>query len=55
MIDRHYQTVATVKAGNGLDADLHEFQIAPQGIAYVTAYNPIRCDLALGRAGPPTA
>jgi hypothetical protein len=41
-----YQTVATVKGGNGLQADLHEFQIAANGIAYVTAYNPIHCDLA---------
>jgi hypothetical protein len=41
-----YKTVATVKGGNGLQADLHEFQIAPNNIAYVTAYNPIHCDLA---------
>ena len=31
--------------GNGLKADLHEFQIAPGDVAYITAYNPIRCDL----------
>ncbi len=41
-----YQTVARVKGGNGLRADLHEFQLAPDGVAYITAYNPIRCDLA---------
>ncbi len=31
--------------GNGLHADLHEFQIAADDVAYITAYNPIRCDL----------
>ncbi len=45
VMNSHYQTVATVKGGNGLKPDLHEFQIAPHDIAYVTAYNPIRCDL----------
>ena len=42
----HYQTIAKVSGGNGLRADLHEFQLAPHGVAYITAYNPIRCDLA---------
>jgi hypothetical protein len=41
-----YQTVARVPGGNGLHADLHDFQIAPRGIAYITAYNPIRCNLS---------
>ncbi len=45
VLNSHYQTVATVKGGNGLEADLHEFQLAPRGIAYVSAYSPIRCDL----------
>jgi arylsulfotransferase ASST len=45
VMDRNYQTVATVRAGNGFEADLHDFQIAPNGIAYITAYNVIRCDL----------
>jgi hypothetical protein len=40
-----YQTVARIPGGNGLHADLHEFQIAPHDIAYITAYNPIRCNL----------
>jgi Arylsulfotransferase (ASST) len=46
IMDSHYQTVAQVKAGNGLSADLHDFQIRPHDIAYITAYNPIRCDLS---------
>jgi hypothetical protein len=36
-----YRHVATVKAANGLDADLHEFQLTPQGTALVTAYRPV--------------
>jgi hypothetical protein len=45
VMDSHYRTVARVLGGNGLHADLHDFQIAPQDVAYITAYNPIRCDL----------
>jgi hypothetical protein len=41
-----YQTVARIPGGNGLQADLHDFQIAPNDVAYITAYNPIRCDLS---------
>ena len=32
--------------GNGLQSDLHEFQITPAGTALITAYYPIRCNLA---------
>ena len=45
IMNSSYQTVARVHGGNGLEADLHDFQIAPHGIAYITAYNPIRCNL----------
>jgi hypothetical protein len=41
-----YRVLARVPGGNGLHADLHDFQIAPHGIAYITAYNPIRCNLS---------
>ena len=37
-----YQQVATVKAGNGLDMDLHEFLLTNQGDAYVTAASRVR-------------
>ncbi|HEX3433983.1 MAG TPA: arylsulfotransferase family protein [Solirubrobacteraceae bacterium] len=46
VMDSRYRTVARVRGGNGLPADLHDFQLAPHGIAYITAYNPIRCDLS---------
>lgn len=45
VMDSGYATVAKVAGGNGLKADLHEFQLAPHGIAYISAYNPIHCDL----------
>lgn len=47
-----YQVVAKVHAGNGLQADLHDFQLAPHDVAYVTAFNPIRCDLSSVEKGP---
>jgi hypothetical protein len=46
VMNSRYQTVATVRAGNGLQADLHDFQLAGGNVAYFTAYNPIRCDLS---------
>ena len=46
VMNSRYQTVTRVLGGNGLRADLHDFQIAPHGIAYITAFNPIRCDLS---------
>jgi hypothetical protein len=45
VMDANYQTVAAIRAGNGYEADLHDFQIAPQGVAYVPVYSVIRCDL----------
>ena len=36
-----YQHIATVQAGNGLRADLHEFTITGQDTALVTAYYPV--------------
>ena len=36
-----YQHVATVHAANGLDSDLHEFQLDADGTAWVTAYAPV--------------
>ena len=36
-----YQHIATVKAGNGVNSDLHEFTITGQNTALVTAYYPV--------------
>lgn len=46
ILDDAYAPLAHVRAGNGLRADLHEFQLTPQGTALITAYDPIHCDLA---------
>jgi Arylsulfotransferase (ASST) len=55
----NYKTVDVVKAGNGLQADEHEFTLTPQGAAYVLAYNPVQSSLSAGgcpakRATPTT-
>ena len=39
IVDTSYRPVATVNAGNGYQADLHEFQITPSGSAFLTAYS----------------
>jgi hypothetical protein len=44
--DQAYREIAHVKAGNGVQADLHELQLTPQGTALITAYDPILCDLS---------
>jgi hypothetical protein len=44
--DDTYTDIAHVRAGNGLQADLHEFQLTPQGTALITAYDPIVCNLS---------
>jgi hypothetical protein len=46
VMDSRYRTVARFAGANGLPADLHDFRLTGSGIAYTTAYNPIRCDLS---------
>ncbi len=41
-----YQDIAIVRAGNGYQPDLHEFQITPQGTALITVYDAIDCNLS---------
>jgi Arylsulfotransferase (ASST) len=41
-----YTPVASVSAGNGYQADLHEMQITPQGSAFITAYSLVDADLS---------
>jgi Arylsulfotransferase (ASST) len=45
VMSSNYKQLAEVSGGNGLKADLHEFRIGPDDTAYVTAFNPIRCNL----------
>jgi hypothetical protein len=42
----HYEKIAEVRAGNGYQADLHEFQITPAGTALLSAYGAVHCDLS---------
>jgi Arylsulfotransferase (ASST) len=46
-----YQTLKTVKAGNGYEMDLHEFTLTPKGDALFTVYSPILVHLAGTPAG----
>lgn len=46
VMNSHYEVVARDRGGNGLQADLHDFQVAPDGVAYNTAFNVIRCNLS---------
>jgi hypothetical protein len=39
--DGSYRTLAVVHAANGLQADLHEFEITPRDTALITAYYPV--------------
>jgi hypothetical protein len=41
-----YRTIAVVRAGNGYQPDLHEFQITPQDTALITVYDAIDCNLS---------
>jgi hypothetical protein len=43
--DSSYRRIASVAAGNGYYADLHDLQITPQGAAYLTANSLVRADL----------
>ena len=49
--DTSYRHIATVRAGNGLHGDLHEFQLTPRGTAFITAYREVAADLS-GVGGP---
>ncbi len=44
--DSSYDEIAHVRAGNGLRADLHDFQLTPSGTALVTSYFPLLCNLS---------
>jgi hypothetical protein len=41
-----YQTIAVIRAGNGYQPDLHEFQITPRDTAWITVYDAIDCNLS---------
>jgi hypothetical protein len=43
--DSSYRQIATVRAGNGYHADLHEILLTPQGTAWIDAFDPIHMSL----------
>ncbi len=45
ILNHSYQLIATVYAGHGYSADLHDFYITPQGDAFITAYAPVKANL----------
>jgi Arylsulfotransferase (ASST) len=45
LLDRAYQQIAEVRAGDGMRGDLHEFQLTDRGTALLTAYPEVTADL----------
>ncbi|MDX6512605.1 MAG: hypothetical protein QOE36_2109, partial [Gaiellaceae bacterium] len=43
--DSSYRRIASVRAGHGLDGDLHEFELTPRGTAFITVYHEVPADL----------
>jgi len=41
-----YHQIGAVRAGNGLQADLHSSHLTPQGTAWIDAYDPIEMNLS---------
>jgi hypothetical protein len=46
ILNSAYHLVSYVKAGNGYSMDQHEFQLTPQGTAFINVYVPTRYDLS---------
>ncbi len=43
--DSSYRVITTLKAGNGAETDLHEFNLTPQGTALITAHRKVPANL----------
>lgn len=54
ILDESYQVVETVEAGNGYEADMHEFLLEPDGTAWITIYAQAPADLT-EQGGPKNA
>jgi len=46
LMDAAYRPIATVRAGNGYSADLHEIRLGPQGTAWIDAFDPVHMNLS---------
>ena len=56
LMDSHYRVVGQYRAGNGYTADLHDFQLLPNGNALLMAYDAEMVDMSrVVAGGVPTA
>jgi hypothetical protein len=46
LYDSSYRQVASVRAGNGYQADLHEIRLTPQSTAWIDAFYPVHMSLS---------
>jgi hypothetical protein len=46
LYDSSYRQVASVRAGNGYQADLHEVRLTPEGTAWIDVFDPVRMNLS---------
>jgi len=46
LYDSSYRHLATIRAGNGYHADLHEVRLTPQGTAWIDVFDPIHMNLS---------
>jgi Arylsulfotransferase (ASST) len=44
--DTSYRHLATVRAGNGYKADLHEIRLEPDGTAWIDIFDPVKMNLS---------
>jgi hypothetical protein len=51
LMNSHYQVVDSYRAGNGYVADLHDFQILPNGNALLMAYDAVTVNMSKIVAG----
>jgi hypothetical protein len=45
--DHAYRRVATVRAGNGYQADLHVLRLTPEGTAWIDVFDPVHANLSI--------
>ncbi|MFL5824727.1 MAG: arylsulfotransferase family protein [Solirubrobacteraceae bacterium] len=52
IMDTSYRIVKVVRAGNGYTSDLHEFQVMPDGTAWIDCYVPVHANLTSQGGSP---
>jgi hypothetical protein len=52
ILNTSYRQIAQVRAGNGLSMDLHDFELAPNGVAWITVFEPVFANLTAYGGGP---